>query len=198
MATCECGQPINASDRFCTGCGRPAAAQPAALTLPATCPRCGRTAPEPAPFCSDCGATMMGFPVVRDPAAAVQPTGFQWKWALLTVPIVVAVTLACIVATSVVLGVAGYSLDDSESQQRFGITILLTSMVLGGMTAGWISPGRTIVEPGVGIAATLVGFNLLYGDTSSLLFGWILPFGIGAGGAGVGEWLQARFSRRRR
>jgi hypothetical protein len=71
-------------------------------------------------------------------------------------------------------------------------------MLLGGMAAGWLSPGRTIVEPGVGIAAALIGFNLLIGNTSNLLFGWLLPFGIGAGGARIGEWLQGRFSRPRR
>ena len=196
MATCTCGQPINASDKFCTGCGRPAVA--AAPLPPATCPQWGQTAPEPAPFCSGCGTTMTGFPVLREPSTPAQPTGFQWKWALLTIPIVVAITIGCMVAAGIVVAFAGYSLKDSDSQQFVGLIILLISMFLGGMTAGWLSPGRTIVEPGVGIAAALIGLNVLSGETGNILLGWILPFGIGAGGAQIGEWLQGRFSRRRR
>jgi hypothetical protein len=141
---------------------------------------------------------MMGSPVLREPAAASKPAGFQWKWALLTIPIVVAVTIACTMAVVIVADFAGYSLEDSESEQFADTIIVLISMVLGGMTVGWLSPGRTIVEPGVGIATALIGFNLLNGDTSSLLLGWLLPFGLGAGGARIGEWLQGRFSRPRR
>jgi len=136
--------------------------------------------------------------VLREPAGAVQPAEFQWKWALLTIPIVVAVTVACMVAVGLVAGFAGYSLEDSDSQQFVGLIILLISMLLGGMAAGWLSPGRTIVEPGVGIAAALIGLNVLSGETGNILLGWILPFGIGAGGARIGEWLQGRFSRPRR
>ena len=140
---------------------------------------------------------MTGFPVLREPAAAL-PQGFQWKWAILTIPLVMAVTAVCIMATGIVLAVLGHNLEDPGTQTIVGTIVLLISMVLGGMTAGWLSPGRTILEPGVGIAAALIGFNVLMGDTSSLLLGWILPFGIGAGGARIGEWLQGRFARSRR
>jgi len=137
--------------------------------------------------------------VLREPAGAVQPTEFQWKWALLTIPIVVLVTVVCMVGAVIAFMVVGQPLeDDSPRQAVVGTIVLLISMLLGGMAAGWLSPGRTIVEPGVGIAAALIGFNLLIGNTSNLLFGWLLPFGIGAGGARIGEWLQGRFSRPRR
>ncbi len=49
---------------------------------------------------------MTGFPVLREPTAA-PPQGFQWKWALLTIPIVVAVTVACMVVAVIVAGVLG-------------------------------------------------------------------------------------------
>ena len=196
MAICICGQPITDGDKFCMGCGRPPA--PAVVAAqPAACPRCGRKATDPASFCSGCGAAMTGFPVLREPAAA-PPQGFQWKWAILTIPLVMAVTAVCIMATGIVLAVLGHNLEDPGTQTIVGTIVLLISMVLGGMTAGWLSPGRTILEPGVGIAAALIGFNVLMGDTSSLLLGWILPFGIGAGGARIGEWLQGRFARSRR
>ena len=196
MAICICGQPITDGDKFCMGCGRPPA--PAVVAAqPAACPRCGRKATDPASFCSGCGAAMTGFPVLREPTAA-PPQGFQWKWALLTIPIVVAVTVACMVVAVIVAGVTGYSLEDADSQQFVGLIVLLISLLLGGITAGWLSPGRTILEPGVGIAAALIGFNVLNGQTGNLLLGWILPFGIGAGGARIGEWLQGRFARSRR
>ena len=123
MATCTCGQPINASDKFCTGCGRPAVA--AAPLPPATCPQCGQTAPEPAPFCSGCGATMTGFPVLREPSTPAQPTGFQWKWALLTITIVALVTFVCMMGTVIAFMVVGQPLeDDSPKQAVVGAIVL--------------------------------------------------------------------------
>ena len=88
---------------------RPAPAVVAAQ--PAACPRCGRKATDPASFCSGCGAAMTGFPVLREPTAA-PPQGFQWKWALLTIPIVAAVTVACMVVAVIVAGVLGHNLED--------------------------------------------------------------------------------------
>ena len=61
---------------------------------------------------------------------------------------------------------------------------------------GWVSPGRTVLEPGVGIAATVIVLNVLSQEISGIVTGWVVPFGIGAGGAAIGEWLQRRFRRR--
>ena len=197
MATCVCGQPIADGDKFCTGCGKTVAVATACPAVwPAACPQCGRQATEPASFCSGCGAQMEGGPVFPTPTPRPQPTGFQWKWMLLTIPIVVAITLACSVVAAFVGAAMGYDMDNPATQTAAGVIAVLSGMLLGGITAGWLSPGRTIVEPGAGIAAALIGCNLLSGDVGNILLGWMLPFGIGAGGARIGEWLQGRSSRR--
>jgi len=192
MATCACGQPIADDDRFCTGCGNAIAVVAA---RPAACPQCGRQATEPASFCSGCGAPMACGPVFPTPTPRPQPTGFQWKWMLLTIPIVVVITLACSVVAGFAGVAMGYDMDNPATPTAAGVIAVLLGMFLGGITAGWLSPGRTIVEPGAGIAAALIGCNLLNGDVGSIWLGWILPFGIGAGGARIGEWLQGRSSR---
>lgn len=139
---------------------------------------------------------MTGGAAIDTQAVARPSTGFQWKWALLTIPIVVGVTLALMLAAVALCVLMGWRLDDPSAQLIFGTVVLLLGMLVGGVVAGWLSKGHTVLEPGVGIAAALIGFNILLGETSSILLGWIIPFAIGAGGARLGEWLQSRSTPR--
>ena len=129
--------------------------------------------------------------------SAAAPAGFQWKGALLTIPIVVGVTLVLMVVAGVLMVVMGVQPDDKQRQAMVGVMIVFLSMLLGGILAGWLSPGRTIYEPGVGIAAALTGANLALGTTDGLLLGWVLPFLIGAAGAWIGERLPKKSSTAR-
>ncbi len=124
--------------------------------------------------------------------AAPAPSGFQWRWALLTIPIVIAVTLVVAIAAALLMALAGVDTGDESRQAVVGVLIVLASMLLGGLLAGWLSPGKTIVEPGVGIAAALTGANLAMGMTEGVLLGWVVPFLIGAAGAWIGERLPKR------
>lgn len=187
MATCGCGNPIAAEDLFCTACGKPAAASPRAIPA---CPQCGRQAAEEAAFCSGCGAAMAAVSATQNAV----PQGFQWKWALLTIPIVVGVTFVVMLATVIWANVAGIDLDDESTKMILGGVTLVGGMLLGGMLAGWLSPSRTIVEPGAGIAAALTMFQLVLGNTAGIFGGWVLPFLIGAAGAWIGEQLPKRSS----
>ena len=152
---------------------------------------CGQQVAAGDSFCTGCGKR------VAAPAAAASPSGFQWKWALLTIPIVVGVTLVLMVVAGVLMVVMGVQPDDKQRQAMVGVMIVFLSMLLGGILAGWLSPGRTIYEPGVGIAAALTGANLALGTTDGLLLGWVLPFLIGAAGAWIGERLPKKSSTAR-
>ena len=116
---------------------------------------------------------------------------------MLTIPIVVGVTLVLMVVAGVLMVVMGVQPDDKQRQAMVGVMIVFLSMLLGGILAGWLSPGRTIYEPGVGIAAALTGANLALGTTDGLLLGWVLPFLIGAAGAWIGERLPKKSSTAR-
>lgn len=59
-----------------------------------------------------------------------------------------------------------------------------------GLLAGFISPTRTVLESGVGLAVMLVVMNLLLDDVSGAVFSWRIPFALGALGATLGEYLQ--------
>jgi hypothetical protein len=151
---------------------------------------CGQQVAAGDSFCAGCGRPLLAAPAA--PPAVAVPAGFQWKWALLTIPIVVVVTLVLMVAAGVLMVAMGAQPDDKPRQALMGVMIILLSMLLGGVLAGWLSPGRTIYEPGVGIAAALTGLNLATGTTDGLLVGWILPFLIGAAGAWIGERLPKK------
>ena len=147
---------------------------------------CGQQVAAGDSFCTGCGKR------VAAPAAAASPSGFQWKWALLTIPIVVGVTLVLMIPAGVLMVAMGVEPEDEARQTMAGVMIILLSMLLGGILAGWLSPSRTIFEPGVGIAAALTGTNLAMGTTDGILLGWVLPFLIGAAGAWIGEQLPKK------
>ena len=155
---------------------------------------CGQQIAAGDSFCAGCGRPLSVPPAMPSAAA---PAGFQWKWALLTIPIVVGVTLVLMVVAGVLMVVMGVQPDDKQRQAMVGVMIVFLSMLLGGILAGWLSPGRTIYEPGVGIAAALTGANLALGTTDGLLLGWVLPFLIGAAGAWIGERLPKKSSTAR-
>lgn len=173
--TCSaCRHPLTASDRFCPGCGQGTVAPP---TIRA-CPQCNRPLSEGS-FCSHCGHRLT-------PRTARPARGFQWKWAALTVPIVIGTTIVLMIAAGVILALQGVS----DVSPAIGLLIAALGMLTGGLVAGFLSPARTVLEPGVGIAATVVGLNLLMGDVGGTLLGWLIPLGLGSLGAALGEFLQ--------
>jgi len=155
MTACSCGQPLQAEDRFCPGCGKVARMQ------------------------------------ADRPVLSVATTGFQWRWALMTIPIVIGVTFACMFTLGVLASMAGVNLEAEGAEETLGTLGAIAGIFVGGAVVGWWSPGRTVLEPAVGIAATLATVNVFVGDLGDVIFGWILPFLVGAGGARLGEWIQS-------
>jgi len=170
MTTCPaCSQPLGGDDRFCTRCGKPVNTMRAADAPPAS------------------------------PRSA--PAGFRWTWALLAIPIALGTAFATFFAAGLFMGLAGFTpdaldADDGLLPEAFGAMVILGSMALAGLVVGWCSPGRTIVEPGVGLAAAVIAMALVKGDTQGVISGLVLPFLLGACGAWLGEWLQGRFTSR--
>lgn len=170
MTTCPaCSQPLGGDDRFCTGCGKPVTAA-RALDAPPT-------------------------------SAGAASSGFRWTWALLSIPIALGTAFATFCAAGLFMGLAGFTpdaldADDSPLPEAFGAMVILGSMALAGLVVGWCSPGRTIVEPGVGLAAAVISMAVVKGDTQAVVSGVVLPFLLGACGAWLGEWLQGRFTSR--
>lgn len=155
-ATCTaCSHPLTASDRFCPGCGRGTVTEP----VQRACPRCSRPVGEGV-FCSNCGQRVTI-------AATGSATGFQWKWAALTVPIVVGTTVVFMIAAGVILTLQS----TTEVSPAVGLLIAVLGILAGGLVAGFLSPTRTVLEPGVGIAATVIVMNLVMGDIGGMLLG---------------------------
>lgn len=182
---------MSSAASYCIRCGRPAAPPGAAAV--ATCPACGRETTAPASFCTHCGAPL---PAGVSPATPVRAGSFHWRWALLTIPIVVGVTFALASAAGIVTGSLGAVPADEETLTMMGAGSVLLGMFIGGLVVGWVSPGRTVLEPGVGIAAAVIAMNVVAQQISGIVTAWVLPFVIGAGGAAIGEWLQGRRRRR--
>ena len=170
----HCNHPTAANDRFCPGCGQVTTAE----QLVRSCPSCAKPVGA-GQFCNYCGAKLHA-------GGSPATIGFQWKWAALSVPIAIGVMFLFVVFGGIVCAVTGADPNNSA----FGLLVLVLGLFTAGLVAGFISPTRTVLEPGVGIAVTLVVMNLLLGDVSGALLGWLIPFAIGALGAALGEYLQ--------
>ncbi len=177
--TCRaCKYPLTASDRFCPGCGQTVAAKPAGRT----CPMCRKPVTEGS-FCSHCG-------VRAEPAGTVSASGFSWKWAVLSVPIVMGTVFACCVPVTA----CGFTADDFQNNPALAIVVIGFGLFMGGLLAGFLSPARTVLEPGVGIIFMLVVIGLLAGESPNLIGSGVL-FGLGSLGAALGEYLQQQKTR---
>jgi hypothetical protein len=135
------------------------------------------------------------------PAAVTSATGFRWMWALLTIPIAVGTAIVSGFTAGLVMGFMGitpewFAATGEATQAVIGAVVIVGSMVFAGLVVGWFSPGRTVMEPGVGIAAAVITMNVLHGDAQGVVMAWVVPFLLGAGGAWLGEWLQSRFAKR--
>lgn len=196
MAACACGEPLAVAAKFCTGCGKPVPVIAAAGAGPTSCPKCGLNLTETSSFCSGCGEPLAARSTRGPAAPSVGSGGFRWQWALITIPIVVGVSLSLAFAVGLISGFLGASAEDEATMDLLGVASVFTGMFVGGLVVGWVSPGRTVLEPGVGIAAGVIAMNILANNMAGVVLGWLMPFGIGAAGAALGEWLQGLRQRR--
>lgn len=157
---------------------------------------CGEPLAVAARFCTGCGAPVAARSALGMPAPSGGSRAFRWQWALITILIVVGVSLSLAFAVGVISGFLGVSAEDESTMNLLGVASVCTGMFVGGLVVGWVSPGRTVLEPGVGIAAGVIAMHILANDMAGVVLGWLTPFGIGAAGAALGEWLQGLRQRR--
>lgn len=153
------------------------------------CPSCSVAVPTDLPRCPSCGATMDAaayrLSAMSDPEAGKQNTAFQWKWVFIALGIFLVVQVPPIV----VLDFDGWA----------GIGISIGVWFLGGMLVGFLSPGRTFVEPAIAalFAAVPTAIYLrwttpegLGPETFHYVISGVLGAGVGLFGARIGESIQ--------
>ena len=122
---------------------------------------------------------------MADPEAAKQNTTFSWKWVAIALGIFVVVQVPPIV----LLDLDGWA----------GIGVSIGIWFLGGMLVGFLSPGRTFVEPALAAIVAAIP-TILYlrwttpeglgPETFHYVLAGVLGAGVGLFGARIGESIQ--------
>lgn len=146
------------------------------------CPGCQTENGADNAFCYKCGQ-----PLGAAAATAAPAPGFRWSWVGWSALIIFGTS----VAAAVVVGFA-YGLIMRSDVLPFWLiaTTNIAGMFLGGLLAGYKSPGVTIKEPAVAAAIVTVLSVLSTKQYAAILLGWILPYALAYIGAWVGEKMQ--------
>ena len=175
----SCGQRVKRQQTHCLNCGEVLDA----FTAPKLNPADQASAPE-----KDRPTTR----VEKKPASK----GFQWGWALKSAGLTFLFIIVLAFFFGFVIGIFNPDPGHREGLAALvGIVASFSAFFLGSGLAAYLSPGRTIYEPAVGVALAVTALNIWNGNLENLLFGWIVPFGIGFLGARAGEHLQERRER---
>lgn len=118
-----------------------------AATEEITCPMCGFKNPADAGRCRSCGAKVEALTASysddEQQARRYQQEDFEWKWAL----------VACgvyLVLQALILALLPRLIPAFDPQGLPGLMISVLVWFVGGIAVGFISPGKTFVEPAVG------------------------------------------------
>lgn len=140
---------------------------------------CGFNNPAKAERCSSCGAKIEAF----GPGALTdeelyerryQQDGFVWKWAWVAFGIYMALQ-------GIILGVLPMVIDQYDPQGLPGLVISAAVWFVGGIIVGYISPGKTFIEPAVGAmlaAVPTVAWLKLIADVYELSLIAYIVFGM--------------------
>jgi len=160
------------------------------------CPVCGFKNAANAARCTSCGARVetLGPADLTDEelhAKRHQQEGFEWKWALVAFGIYM--TLQGLILVALPFVITTY-----DPQGLPGLLISGAVWFVGGIVVGFVSPGKTFIEPAVGallaVVPTVVWLNHI-ADVHQLsllayIIGGLLGVMITLFGAFVGEKLQ--------
>lgn len=161
------------------------------------CPMCGfKNAPN-VPRCVSCGAKVDPMSIAEytedeEYARRHQQESFEWKWALLSMGIYLALQ-------AVILAALPFVISTFDPQGLSGLLISVVVWFFGGILVGFVSPGKTFVEPAVGAlfaAVPTIAYLMVItpqGFDPSLLayiVGGLLGVMISLFGAFIGEKLQ--------
>lgn len=112
-----------------------------------TCPVCGFNNPEKTERCRACGAKLealtANYTEEELQARRYQQESFEGRWALIAGGIYIALQ-------AVILGILPLGLSNFDPQGLSGLMISAAVWFVGGIVVGFISPGKTFVEPAAG------------------------------------------------
>lgn len=118
------------------------------------CPMCGFKNAGNAARCVSCGAKIEAhsgadYTEEEEAARRHQQEGFEWKWAIMAVAIY-------LVLQVIVIGILPMVISSYDPQGLAGLGISVVVWFFGGIVVGFISPGKTFVEPAVGALIAVV------------------------------------------
>jgi hypothetical protein len=165
---------------------------------------CGFKNAANVPRCVSCGAKLETLgPVDRNAEEEYerrhQQDGFAWKWALISFGVYV-------LLQAIILVVLDTAIDAYDPQGIAGIMISAAVWFVGGVVVGFISPGRTFIEPAVGAVfaafptvAYLMHIDVVYKlSLLAYIIGGLIGIMITLFGAFLGEKAQMLASKGQR
>jgi hypothetical protein len=118
-----------------------------------TCPMCGFKNPESIERCRSCGAKVEELSSAHSDIDAYerryQQENFEWKWAIRS-------AVAFLAAQIVILIGLPFVISTFDPQGLAGLLISVGIFLLGGVTVGLVSPGKTFLEPAVGALIAVI------------------------------------------
>lgn len=150
------------------------------------CPGCQSENEAANSFCFKCGLDLKEVATTEPAATSAPASTFSWGWVGWSVLIIMGTTTI----VSFTIGFL-YALTGGRNiPPPLAFVAGALGLLLGGMITGYKSPGVTIKEPAVAAAIVTVFFVLMNKDYSSLVLGWVMPFGLAYLGAWIGEKIQ--------
>lgn len=142
-------------------------------------------------FCFRCGRDLRelgaGAAAVAAPLGGATTRGpLDVKWVFLSIIIIFGTASIVALVLDQVYRMAGLS----EIQDLLMVFTIAVGVLLGGVVAGYTSPGITIKEPAVAAAAVTILFLIGNRQYADALWWWIAPFALAYMGAWLGERIQ--------
>jgi hypothetical protein len=117
------------------------------------CPMCGGMNPPDAERCRSCGAKVetltASYSSEEERARRYQQDHFELRWALRA-------TAVYLVAQTVILVILPFVISTFDPQGLPGLLISVVVWFCGGIIVGFMSPGKTFVEPAVGALIAVI------------------------------------------
>lgn len=129
------------------------------------CPKCGTENPETQQRCSKCGAGISGTALVEDiekDEMKYQQEDFSWKW------VGIGFVIISIFHLIILIIITKFVIIDVNITPWGYLGLTLLPYFIGGILIGWLSPGKTFIEPVYASVLPAIGFPLF-----TLLAGYI-------------------------
>ncbi len=117
------------------------------------CPMCGGMNPPDAERCRSCGAKVealtASYSSDEQDARRYQQDHFEWRWALRA-------AVVYLVAQTIILVILPFVISTFDPQGLPGLLISVVVWFFGGIVVGFVSPGKTFVEPAIGALIAVI------------------------------------------